>query len=372
MKIVQTPARFYPAVGGVEKYVLDLSKELVKQGNEVKVICANEPDSKIKNFKGIKIERLNYCGKITNTNLTWSLFNKLKNEEFDVIHTHIPTPWSADISRMISKKKDKPLILTYHNDLIKKGFANIIASLYSSTFLKILLNQADKIIITQPEYINYSKYLKKYKNKIVVIPNAIDISKFKNISTKKENNSIFFLSVLDKFHRYKGLDYLLNALVEIKKNIPSIKLYVAGRGELLAEYKELTKRLDLESNVIFLGYVSDEELIKYYNKSNAFVLPSIDHNEGFGIVLLESLACKTPVITTDIVGISKEIKKDNCGLVVKSKNSNALVEAIIKILKNSKLAKQMGENGRKLVEQRYNWKNVAKEVEKVYRSVLRK
>ena len=371
MRIIQTPIRFYPAVGGVEKYVLDLSKELVKNGNQVKVICANEPKSDITSFEGIKIERLKYIGKIANTNICLGLKSKLKKEEFDIIHTHIPTPWSSDISARVALKKNKPLILTYHNDLVKNGFARIIANLYNNTFLRLLLKMADKIIITQPKYLDYSKYLKKYEDKVVVLPNAVDISKFKKINVKKEKNSLFFLSVLDEFHRYKGLDYLLESIKEVKKKIPSIKLYIAGKGKLLEEYKQLSINLGIDKKIIFLGYVSDEDLIKYYNQCEVFILPSIDHNEGFGIVLLEALACKTPVITTDIVGIADEIKDNNCGIIVEPKNSTQLSESIIELLDNKKKIKLMGENGRKLVEKKYTWKKVAKYVEKVYRGVLK-
>lgn len=371
MRILQTPIRFYPDIGGVNQYVLDLSKELVKNGSKVKVICADEPKSDIKNFKGIEIERLNYFSKIANTNLCGSLFQILMKENFDIIHTHMPTPWSADISALVSLIKRKPLVLTYHNDLIKKGFANIIATIYNRTFLKLLLKISEKIIITQPEYINHSKYLKKYKEKIIVLPNAVDINIFKKKNINKEKNSIFFLSVLDEFHRYKGLDYLLKSIKEIKKEVPSIKLYVAGKGKLLEEYKTLSKDLGIEKNVEFLGFVSDDDLIKYYNQSEIFVLPSINHNEGFGIVLLESLACKTPVISTNIVGIAKDIEKENCGIIVKPKDVRALSQSIFKLLKNFKLKKLMGENGRKLVEKKYTWEKIAKDMEKVYEGVLR-
>lgn len=372
LKIIQTPARFYPAIGGVEKYVYDLSRELVKQGNNVKVICANEPNSNIKNFEGIKIERLSYHGKIANTNLTFGLPFTLLKEEFDLIHTHMPTPWSSDISSLVCFIKNKPLILTYHNDLIKKGFSKVIAEAYNRTLLKVLLKRAKKIIITQPDYLDFSKYLKKYKNKIVVIPNAIDINKFRNKKIKREEESLFFLSVLDEFHRYKGIEYLLEAIALIKKEIPRIRLYVGGKGILLNEYQNLAKKLEIEKNIVFLGYIPDNEIVKEYNKAACFVLPSINYNEGFGIVLLEAMVCKTPVIGTDIVGIAKEIRKNNCGIVVKPKDSKELAEAIIKILKNPKLAKKMGENGRELVEKEYNWVKVAREVEKIYGEVLRK
>ena len=96
------------------------------------------------------------------------------------------------------------------------GIANYIAGFYNSTALKSLLGKADKIIITQPNYMYSSPYLGNYKDKIEVIPNGVDVDKFKPINIKKEENSIFFLSLLDEFHKYKGLDYLLNALKNSK------------------------------------------------------------------------------------------------------------------------------------------------------------
>lgn len=368
LKILQTPVRFYPFVGGVENHVLYLSKELVKLGHEVKVVCANEHNKDIKEIDGIKVSKLNYYGKVANTNLTLSLPFKLLKENFDIMHTHMPTPWSADVSAIISKIKRRPVVLTYHNDLIKKGFSRIISELYNHTFLKFLLSISDKVIITQPNYLNSSKYLKNFKKKIFVIPNGVDTEVFKNDRTNKKNG-LFFLSVLDKHHEYKGLDYLIKSMQIVKKYYPNLVLNIGGRGELVNTYKKLVKELSLEKNVKFVGYVSDIDLVKYYSSSQIFILPSIDFNEGFGIVALEALACKTPVIVTPIVGVSKEIKDDKCGLIVPPKDSKALADAIIKILKNRSLAKKMGENGRKLVEKKYSWDNVAKQIEKVYLEV---
>lgn len=107
LKILQTPARFYPSIGGVEYAVYYLSRELIKLGYKVKIICANEPKSNLKNIEGIQIERLNYIGKITNTNITFNLPYRLLKEDYDIMHTHMPTPWTSDISIFISKLKRK-------------------------------------------------------------------------------------------------------------------------------------------------------------------------------------------------------------------------------------------------------------------------
>ena len=342
MQILQTPVRFFPSTGGVEKYVLDLSQELVKHGNNVKIICANEPKSDIKEYKNIKIKKLNYIFKIANTNLALALPIHLIKENFDVLHAHLPTPWFADWSILIAKLKRKKAILTYHNDITGRGIAKIISKIYNNTFLKLTLRLSDKIIITQPKYLQYSPYLKKFKHKIEIVPNAVNLSKFKPLpEIEKQKNTIFFLSILDEFHKYKGLDYLLAAIKKVKKQIPDVKLIIGGKGKLLDFYKNKTKQLNIQNNVKFHGFIPDNKLIEYYNKFQVFVLPSTDSKqEGFGIVLLEAIACNTPVISTNIVGIAKNIKEFKCGFIVTPKNVTELKNSILKLLQSQKKINQ--------------------------------
>lgn len=373
MKILQTPVRFYPFIGGVENYVYYLSRELVKSGHQVKVICANQPPSKSKEtVEGIEVKRLSYLGRLANTNITPGLPLALSDEDCDIIHTHIPTPWTADWSSFISKLKKKPLVVTYHNDIIGNGLAHYIACVYNSTGLKLVLNKAEKIIITQPGYLQSSAHLTNYQHKIEVIPNGVDLDKFHpKDGFYRDENIIFFLSLLDEFHRYKGLDYLLNAVKIVKNEISDIKLIVGGKGVLLDHYRQMAASLVLEENVEFVGFISDEDIAEYYSRASVFILPSVSSlQEGFGIVALEALACKTPVVTTEIVGVADDLEKVKGGIVVPPKNSEKLAEAIITILKDKKLQKEMGKNGRMLVEEKYTWREVARSMEKLYRCIL--
>lgn len=376
MKVLQTPVRFYPYTGGVENYVYYLSRELVKSGYYVKVICANEPPLDTNQVvEGIEVERLSYVGKIANTNLTPGLPGKLSAEDYDIIHTHIPTPWSADWSAFYAKSKDKPLVVTYHNDIIGNGIASIIARIYNSIGLNYVLKSADKIIITQPNYLNSSQYLKKYAEKIEVISTGVDLDKFRPVKCLKDEKTplIFFLSVLDEFHRYKGLDYLLSALKIVKNKIPNFKLIVGGKGVLQDHYHEMAAGMGLNDNVEFAGFIPDEEIAGYYSQANVFVLPSISSlQEGFGIVALEALACKTPVITTEIVGVAEDLAQIGGGIVVPPKDVHKLADAILEILEDVQLQKDMGERGQKLVEEKYTWKSVASSMENIYKNILSK
>lgn len=372
MKVIQTPVRFYPYIGGVEQYVYYISRELIKKEDcQVKVICANEPTNNNleETYKGINIKRLNYTTKLANTNITPKLHSTLKDENFDVIHTHIPTPWSADISNIIARRENKPLIVTYHNDIIGNGAANIIASVYNKTALKYLLNYADRIIITQPDYIN-SPHLQNYKDKIITIPNGVDSNLFKPSKTRVKNQ-IFFLSVLDRFHKYKGLDYLLKSLTDVKKHIPDVKLIIGGKGELLQEYKQKCKDLQIEDNVEFKGFLTDEEVQYYHSTSELFILPSISSlQEGFGIVVLEAMSCETPVISTTIVGVSDDITENECGIIIPPKDVKSLSKAIVKVLSDPELQVKMGKNGRRVVQQKYEWSQIADDIYKLYEQVI--
>ncbi|RAP45906.1 MAG: glycosyl transferase [Methanosphaera sp. rholeuAM6] len=371
MKVIQTPVRFYPFIGGVEKYVYYISKELVKYNDcDVKVICANEPKSiEYEVYNDISIQRLGYIGKLANTNVTPSLPKVLYCEDFDIIHTHVPTPWSSDWSNIISRIKNKPLVVTYHNDIIGTGIANTIANIYNSTTLKLLLNKADKIIITQDDYIN-SPHLQNYRDKITTIPNGVDTGIFKP-SNHRNSNQIFFLSVLDRFHKYKGLDYLLDALVNVKEVIPDVKLVVGGKGELLDFYKSKSAELGIEDNVEFKGFLTDEEVIKCYHESELFILPSISSlQEGFGIVVLEALSCETPVISTTIVGVSDDVTKTDSGIIIPPKDTGMLEESIIRILSDKNLISMMGKNGRKLVKEKYEWKRISEDIHSLYEELL--
>lgn len=374
MKILQTPVRFYPFTGGVENYVYYLSRELVKLGNQVKVVCANEPHTNSEDIvDGIEVERLSYMGKIANTNITTGLPGALSAGDYDIIHTHIPTPWSADWSAFYSNTKDKPLVVTYHNDIIGNGLASLVARVYNSFGLNYVLKSADKIVITQPNYLQSSSRLTKYQDKIEVIPNGVDVEKFQptQASYNENNSTIFFLSVLDEFHKYKGLDYLLEALKLVKNKIHDVKLIVGGKGVLLDYYQEMAASLGLNDNVVFAGFIPDEEIADYYSRANVFVLPSISSlQEGFGIVALEALACQTPVVTTDIVGVARDLKQIEGGIVTPPKDIQKLADAVTEILSDVDMQKEMGQRGRKLVEEKYTWKGVASSMEKLYKELM--
>jgi len=369
MKILQTPTRFYPHIGGTEQVAYHLSQKLIKKGHQVKVICAeDEPQLGNTITDNITVKRLPFIGRIANTEITLSLPKVLLKEDFEVIHTHLPHPWSADISALVSLIRKKPLFLSYYNDIIGQGANNYIAQLYNLTALKFLLNRSHKIFLAHPKYIETSPFLKPFTEKIVIAPLGVDLDKFKsqNEPEPSECPSIFFLSCLDKFHKYKGLEYLLLSIKKIIAKIP-LKLYIGGDGELLEYYQGLVKDNGLEKVVFFLGRLTDEQVIAYFNSCDVFTLPSISAaQEGFGLVAVEAMACKKPLIVSEIVGTAKDVKEHQAGIVIPPKDVDALAQALEYILTNKSKAQEMGNNGYQLVINKYNWENHANIVEAEY------
>jgi len=340
MKIIQTPPRFPPYTGGVEQYAHMLSKRLVERGHEVVVICANESgNSKTRDvIDGIDIIRVNDIGKIAQTNITPSLPIELIRElrDADLIHTHLPTPWSSDISILIAKLMGVPSVVTYHNDIRGDGIATHIAKLYNLTSLKLSLSLVDCIITTQESYFAGSNIPAKVSGKVHTIRNGVDVDKFKptdstldnkKLRIQKGKTNLFFLSVLDKYHSYKGLDRLIESMGALDSDY---HLLVGGDGSEREKYENMANDQGVSDQITFLGYISDNQLPQYYTHSDCFVLPSTSsEQEGFGLVLLEALACGTPVVTTDIVGVADEIKqKKELGLVIDEPSVDSLIKAI--------------------------------------------
>ena len=366
VKIMQTPVRFSPYIGGVEKYVLELGKKFVALGNETSVVCADEPRADSGNVAGIKVTRLPYIAKVANTNITPGLFRTLMRADFDVIHTHIPSPWGPEISALVSLLKRKPLCVTYHNDIVGHGVNAVLAGLYNATCLHLVLWRAKTIVVTQPKYIERSSYLKRHHKKIAVIPVGVsEVAPSPNLVAHKPNH-IFFMSILDKYHDYKGLEVLLRAVAKLKGEGIQVRLFVGGGGDSLGRYRQFSSSLDIDDVTDFLGVLTDQEVADAYYTSSIFVLPSLNKLEGFGIVALEALSVGTPVITTHMAGSAEFISSNRAGLIVRPGDVDELTVAIKMLLDDPNETRIMGERGIMAVRREFGWTSIAQRILEKY------
>lgn len=160
----------------------------------------------------------------------------------------------------------------------------------------------------------------------------------------------------------KGFDTALRALKLVREKIPDVLLLLAGSGPESSSLRQLTRDLDLESNVRFLGDLSQDQLRRYYTLADVFMMVGReipDDVEGFGLVYLEANACGTPVIGARVGGVLDAIEDGQTGLLVPPENPDAAAAATIKLLTHPDLATTLGEHGRRRVRSSLHWDAVA-------------
>lgn len=372
MRILQTPVRFFPAIGGVESVVLGLSRALAALGHDVTVVCSDEPSREPRSLDGVSIRRLKTAAKLANTNITPGLPLELLRLDFDVVHTHLPTPWSADWSAWLGRLRGRGVIVSYYNDIVGQGAAGVVAGLYNATLLRILYRAAHRFITLTPEHMSSpGSRLKPVWHKTSLLQTGVDTAGFQPQPDLRTPGQIGFLAVLDTFHRYKGLDVLLRALRRLADRGVDARLSIGGDGALRGEYERLAASLQLGDRAHFLGRLPDEGLAPFFNACSTFVLPSISGaQEGYGLVALEAMACGVPIVTTTAAGIAPIVRDAQAGLVVPPGDDAALADAIEHVLGDAGVRRHMGGSGRGLVESRFSWRAVAEDYVAVYRSAL--
>ncbi|MFC1767383.1 glycosyltransferase family 4 protein [Candidatus Margulisiibacteriota bacterium] len=380
MKILMMSPFYYPHTGGTEKYVRDLSIALVEKGHDVTIMCANLPFSKrgkkeeVKD--GVKIVRFP-AFELLYLPIAFG-FKRKMTKDFDIIHVHCP-PYG--FVREMAGKVPQPVVATFHCDITLTGkFFGIpvprVVTWLLDTFGKFYatrhLPKVDEIITTTESYAAGSPVMKDFPRN--PIPIGIHYDKIDKVIAeegidvvKKKAGQILFLG---RLAANKGVNFLIKAMPKILEKHPEAKLVITGEGEEKKSLVSLIKKLGIESYVTFYGIIDFKTLVRLYAESNMFVLPSINSLEAFGIVQLEAMACSTPVVASDIRGVNSVAGKG--GLIAPKEDPSALADAIITILDNPQKAREMGIEGRKLVETKYVWPLIVKQVEAVYKKAMDK
>ena len=164
----------------------------------------------------------------------------------------------------------------------------------------------------------------------------------------------------------KGHTYFLRAAALIKKEIPGVKLLIAGRGSLLDDLKKESVALGLEHNVIFLGYRGDIPAL--LQAIDIFILSSI--SEGLPLSLLEAMACERPVVATNVGGIPEVMNDGETGFLVAARDPDALGDRVLNLLKNNALAGQFGEAGRARVKRDFEIEGMIQRYHELYEKVM--
>ncbi|MEX2033093.1 MAG: glycosyltransferase family 4 protein [Candidatus Colwellbacteria bacterium] len=227
----------------------------------------------------------------------------------------------------------------------------------------MILKKSDVITVISSYLKDYATAINK-KAKIVLIPNGVDLNRFRP-SISGDKHTIITVS---RLVRKNGLGDLIKAMKKVVQKIPEAKLLIVGSGEEEKEEEKklrgLVKEWNLDRSVEFCGEVRHEDTSEYLSKTSIFVRPSL--SEGLGSAFLEAMASGLAVIGTPVGGIPDFLKDGETGLFCKPGNSEDIAEKIIKLMEDDDLRNSLAKNSRKLVEEKYDWEKISKEFEKLY------
>lgn len=356
---------------GIDNYLYNIILEMIKAGSasEISLIHYKKSDDEIyKNITEVIIPSLPL--KLT---ALLGMPKAIKNAEIEIFH--LPSHWHTQISPFFLNSSVKK-VLTVH-DVIPLFFMDSLPKEYKfwGPTLKLIKNRTDFIITDSENTKNDCiKYLKIPEEKIEVIYLAAD-KRYKYYKNKNDlkNELKLKYSIQDPFILYvgtvesrKNVSLLIKSFYKLKKQGIKHKLVLIGvHGFGSAEIVELVENLRMSKEIIFTGYVSDEDLVKFYNTADLFVYPSL--YEGFGLTPLEAMACGCPVVTSNTSSLPEVV--ENAGVLVDPHDSNVLVDAIFKLLTDNALRKELSKRGLERAKM-FSWKKTARETWKVYENVL--
>ena len=374
--------------GGMNVYVLELSRALARLGHHVDVytrsheindtpITAVEPNLRVMHLPAgpqEQIAKQKLMAYIPDFVRSYKKFSQ--DTPYDVTHAHYYQ------SGLVCQSLGNPFIMSFHTLALMKNLVardpreRASAARIHAEFA--LMKRTSSIIASSERDKKYMEYLYDApERKISVISPGIDSALFHPIDKNNARERIHadpthkIVLFVGRIEPLKGIDTLLYAMKILKKQYPheSICLWIVGGDtsepearwpKTLRDLARLQKTLSLDSSVRFVGRQTQEELPYYYNAANVVVMPS--HYESFGMSALEAIGCGTPVITTNVAGISGLISDDYNSLVTSVNNPLLLASQIQNILTESPRTPQI-----KTFVSNHQWSNVAKRMLLVYK-----
>lgn len=371
MKIALVSPYDFAHPGGVVNHILALDKQFTMMGHDVRVIAPASHGVPTIGDRFIPIGRprpIPASGSICRITLSLWLAPRIKKvlarEKFDIIHLHEPfMPMLCSALLRFSETANVGTFHAYHGSPGYNFGWPISAIILYRRRRKLM----GKIAVSRPAMNFASKHVPGHYD---IIPNGVDLEHFTPdvapIERFRDGKiNILFVGRLEK---RKGLDHLLKAYRQVKAEVPESRLIVVGPGtRLRKKYEKHVRRSGLK-DVVFVGYTSYDELPRYYKTADIFCTPATGR-ESFGIVLLEAMAVGTPVVATNIDGYAGVMTQGKEGLLVPPKDDTELARALLSLMSDEPLRRQMGARGM-VTAQQYDWKKIARQVFELYIKVL--
>lgn len=384
MRVIQACIRYPPAQGGAETHVHALSTRLKKRGHDVRVYTSNlktefpmaRLDGPFGEVDGVPVRR--FAARSMPDGLHWVWMPSMRammKDKADLIHAHSYGYHQTHIAAKAAKRLGVPFVYTphYHPPYSTTGGAGRkgLRSLYDR-FLGVKPFKAASLVIavSSPE-LEWMRPMIPPATRTVVIPNGIELKRFQGQGDGRAFRELHhvwgpMLLYTGRLAANKHLDSVIDLLPDMLKQFPDVTFVAVGEDHgKRKEWHELAVKLGVEKRVLFLGHVSGDELLEAYRACDAFVLPS-DY-EAFGIVLLEAMACGKVCVATRVGGVSDIVTDRATGLLVPYGDRAALRSALISVLGDASLRRELGDAAKRAVGEKFDWDSVVSRIEAEYR-----
>lgn len=356
-KILHISKYYYPFSGGTEQIARDVVLAL-KGEYEQKVIAFNDgKDDRTDTVDGIEVFKCGCFAKIAAQSLSTSygkhLHQVMQDFKPDIVVFHYPNPFVAALLLRELKRTKVKLVVYWHLDIIRQKYLKVLFAPQN----RRLLERAEKVIATSPNYIEGSKWLQSVKGKCVVIPNCINVERMavtdeikkRAEEIRAKNSGKTICVAVGRHTEYKGFTYLIRASKLLDDRFV---IYITGTGELT---EKLHEEANDDKKVIFTGRIDDMELKALILASDIFCFPSITKNEAFGLALAEGMYYGKPAVTFTIPGsgVNYVSIKGETGIEVENRNVEAYANALSTLAGKKELRDRYGKAGKKRVEENF-------------------
>ena len=365
MRICIVSPYFTPFVRSSEYY---LAQTLAEFGHVVSILTSTSKAPREAMVTGKRYEekhnfKVRYlrCVDFDENPIAPSVFFRVLRGGYNVVMLREDYPIMCHLAFFASKIRKIPTILTTERTYYPTGLKRIFLKFLDVTLNKILREGVSAYTAHCSAAVEFSKKKLGTSRKMVITSAGVDSNLFRPLPKDafylKDGNIRLF--TVARLHKYKGLEYLIKAfarVVQERKGV--VKLYILGKGPEEWALKRMAMNLGVDDDVIFISKsIPNTEMPRVYTECDIYVQPSVI--EPFGIAVLEAMACGKPVIGTRIGGMLDTIVDGKTGFLVPPADASALSKAILKLVEDRTLLKEMGENAREEA-LRYDWNVIAK------------
>ena len=334
----------------------------VEKGNDILVLCHEEapiPGAQV--LPALRVTRSNWLlRKLEVLRNTWRFWSIVRAFAPDIVHVHCI---DESLTNLLWYWGMKDLFVSTWGSDVVDGY--LIGRKRSSFYRRFLLRQAQVVTATSHFLADVTRH---YTDKeIHVVPFGVDCQVFRPPERIKTSSTVTLGFVKHLKVKY-GAEYLIRAMSSIVDQHPQTRLLMVGSGELRSQLEDLTRQLGLTRNISFLGAIEHRQVPEILKNVDIFVMPSV--REEFGVAAVEAQAMGIPVVSTRVGGIPEAVLDGETGILVEPGDSEQLAQAIVTLIEDPVLRRQMGERGRRHVLANYRWEDNAALMERLYHSFV--